>query len=337
MNRNSLNQIIKDRILTSSGKTFQELSWQILIKVYPDLQTPKMQHDLGNDGYSTKEKTFFACYAIEGSKYNNTETIKKINNDYNKFYSNWKIKGLFDKWVFITKDDLMGIPHQTIVGLNSNDDGIIKELWGLPQLLDKCNNISDEDIRVIFNIEEDSKFICNGGKQFNQQTNGTITNIFQNSENQDESERTIIEEIFENVLSKLSPTTLQEQVSDKKHLNITNKIELNFINEADREEVRQYFSYALTKIDEIERRIRLEDSEIQKDIESYIYGLYKQFTRKNISNIEILESLFREIIPSNKYHDPKYVNLSRAFVLLFFDDCTIFKKTKEEIKNVITN
>ncbi|MDD2224748.1 MAG: hypothetical protein PHP97_01120 [Candidatus Shapirobacteria bacterium] len=337
MNRNSLNQIIKDRIFASNGKIFQELIWKILIKVYPDLQTPKMQHDLGNDGYSTKEKTFFACYAIEGNKYDNTETINKINDDYDKFVDNWKNRGSFNKWVFITKDDLMGIPHQTIVNLNSNNDGILKELWGLPQLLDNCNNISDKDIRVIFNIEEDPKYICNGGNQFNQQTDGSITNIFQNSEKQTDLERTIIEEIFENVLSKLSPSTLQEKVSDKKHLNITSKIALNFVDEADREDVGQYFSYALTKIDEIERRIQLEDSETQKDIESYIYGLYKQFTRKNISNIEILESLFREIIPPNKSHDPKYVNLSRAFVLLFFDDCTIFKKTKEEIKNAVTN
>ena len=62
MNSKSLEEIIRDRIYRLNGKQAQQLAWDILIQHYPDLQTPKMQHDLGNDGYSLEGKIFFACY-----------------------------------------------------------------------------------------------------------------------------------------------------------------------------------------------------------------------------------------------------------------------------------
>lgn len=157
----AIEEIIRDRIFRKSGKDFQQLFWDILICQYPDLQTPKMQHDLGNDGYSIEKKTFFAVYATESSKYDNKETSKKIKHDnpkdlgdYNKFVQNWKNKYSFEKWVFVTTDNLMGRPHQKITKLNDNGDGVKKENWGLEQIVKLALGLNASDQKRIFNFPE---------------------------------------------------------------------------------------------------------------------------------------------------------------------------------------
>ncbi|NTV41097.1 MAG: hypothetical protein HGA61_02380 [Candidatus Moranbacteria bacterium] len=159
---NSSEEIIRDRLTRKTGKEFQQILWDILICHYPDLQTPKMQHDLGNDGYSIDGKCFFAVYGPELTKYDNNTTSKKISNpipkkaeeygDYDKFLEKWKNKYQFDKWVFVTKDNLMGKPHQKITELNGNGDGVKKEHWGLEQIVKKAIELSENDQQRIFNI-----------------------------------------------------------------------------------------------------------------------------------------------------------------------------------------
>ena len=46
---NSIEERVRDRISRYSGKQFQQLVWDILICHYPNIQLPKMYHDLGSD------------------------------------------------------------------------------------------------------------------------------------------------------------------------------------------------------------------------------------------------------------------------------------------------
>jgi hypothetical protein len=158
-----IQEIIRDRINRLSGKEFQQLIWDILLCIYPGMQTPKMLHDLGSDGHSISERMFFAVYAPESSKYDNKDTVKKISNptpkksedygDYDKFIKNWKDKNQFDTWIFITKDNLMGLPHNKLVELNNNGDGIKKENWGIDHILKICLDLQDSDLKRIFKLD----------------------------------------------------------------------------------------------------------------------------------------------------------------------------------------
>lgn len=164
-------KIIRNRLNGLSGKEFQQKLWDILCCYYSDFQCVKKQNDLGSDGHSIKEKIFFAVYAIEpGSKYDNSQTIKKISNpnplkkeelgDYEKFLKNWKDTNNFNTWVFVTKDSLMGRPHKKLSELNSNGDGIVKINWCIDNIIAACSKLDNKDIKRIFeldNLNLDSK------------------------------------------------------------------------------------------------------------------------------------------------------------------------------------
>jgi len=137
----------------------------------------------------------------------------------------------------------------------------------------------------------------------------------------------IIDEIFKSIVKNLRTG---KHSSDKKHVSLNEKIEINFHNQEDRERVQQYFKFAYTKISLIEKRIQEEDIEIQNDLQGHIFENYNGFKDQNLGNIEILEELFKQFVIPTKKDNPEYRNLTRAFVLFFFDDCTIFDKTEFE-------
>lgn len=153
LNRSALKQVITDRIKNSSGKVFQQLFWDICGKIYEDLVTPDMNHDLGSDAHSLKNETFFQCYGVE-YQYKPALTSKKIRSDYEKFRLNWGSLG-FSEWVFVTKDNLKGLPLKTIAELNTLEDGIKKSHIGLEQLVSMALDLKKliNTLFLIFLIE----------------------------------------------------------------------------------------------------------------------------------------------------------------------------------------
>jgi len=159
----------------SSGKQFQQLVWDILVCHYPNIVLPKMLHDFGSDGHDFSSKMFFAVYAPDSLNYDNKATLKKISNpnpskseesgDYEKFANNWLQKFKFTKWVFITSDNLMGLPSQKIAELNSNGDDVNKEQWGLEKIVKLSLDLSEKNLNRIFDLN--SAPIQNIKNQFN--------------------------------------------------------------------------------------------------------------------------------------------------------------------------
>jgi hypothetical protein len=332
MNSKSLEKIIRDRIYRLHGKEAQQLTWDILIQHYSDLQTPKMQHDLGNDCYTLEGKMFFACYFIENAKYDNKETEKKIKDDYQKFTTEWKpnLGNKVENWIFFTKDNLMGIPHQQIATLNSMADRVKKEQWGLEQLVNLCLKLPKDTLRQIFNLEGIEEATLNQHFENNAPNHGNqiiATNVYIQSEVESTDEIVIIDEIFSYVLATLKG---YDGTNANGYLHLEEKIKLNFINEADREAVERYFKFALTKVRLIEQRVQEAEPEIQNDLQGHVFGKYYELKSKKMSNVDILHELFNIFVPKHKERNSQYVNLAKAFVLFYFEDCSIFEKTKTE-------
>lgn len=332
MNNHGLRQIIRDRIYRLNGKEFQQLCWDVLIKVYPDLQTPRMVHDLGNDVYTVASSTFFACYAPESHEYDSKETIGKIEDDYKKFTDNWKTKYGFQNWVFLTKDNLIGSPHQKFVELNSNSDGILKSNWGVEQLIDRVMNLDETTIKTLFDIEDtvqihqlnDGVGIVNNGECHIGKQAQTI-NEYHVYGQMEEDENTAVDEVFSYVLSQL-PQTPVLTPSDDRQIKVKAKIALNFTDESEQSEVSQYFTAAYTRTSLIESRLQALDPTTQSDIQLHVLQKFNEFKRNSQSSIEILHKLFSFFTPKKRERNSTFAAVVRAFVLLYFEDCTIFDK-----------
>lgn len=159
--------------------------------------------------------------------------------------------------------------------------------------------------------------------------NNRVTNNYSN--HYDESkEEGVIEEIFNNALKMVEIDPVKSRDKDSgKLVHALKKIKINFKSIEEEQEVRTYFSNSYNKKNSIERYLISLESEFQIDLENHIFGKYSDL-KSTKPNIEILRDLFKLYIPFSKESDPMYTNMAQAYVLLFFEDCTIFEKTEEE-------
>lgn len=151
--------------------------------------------------------------------------------------------------------------------------------------------------------------------------------VYFNQLQEETDDLVIVNKIFKSVIEKIEN---KEYTVDNQHLNLDDKIKLNFTDSDERNAIVKYCNFAFTKISLIERRLQEEDSETQKDIQSYIFGRYFKLKSEKKSNIDIMHSLFDIFVPKDQKNDEKYIHLAKAFVLFFFEDCTIFEKTERE-------
>lgn len=316
MNASALEEAIRDKIKVIDGKAFQQLFWDVMILRYADLQTPRMQKDLGNDGYSVGGTMFFACYAPESLKYDNSDTKKKITDDYKGFCDNWKEKFPFKKWVFVTKENLMGVPHQVLVELNANGDGIAKENWGLEQIVRETLCLDPLNIVRIFKLPD-----------------GYLTVAINEA-----NDLGILGEVFGYIFSqKVSPVDVGVIKKADGYTKLTEKLSLNFsaeeLSTAREMIVNNWQHKALVEKylqDETERnpgRVNALVDSVQSDFRR-VKGV--DYHGTPIESVRVIEDLAREYLPTNKQSHPDYVAASRAIILYFFELCYLGQKTEKE-------
>ena len=190
-------------------------------------------------------------------------------------------------------------------------------------------NVSETVLaKAIINYQNEFKQMNVGG-EIGTQINIQTEKFNYQGDFREEEELSIVDEIFDYVLKEI-----KEGAGDKfkpgENLNLPDKIKLNFKNEEEQEEVIIYTKAAILKRDLIKQKYQSSETEKQKDLHSHVFGLYKEYKRAGKSNIEILTALFNDFTPKNRVDNSTYVNLAKALVLFFFEDCTIFEKTKAE-------
>lgn len=310
MDNNSLREIVENKIKTLDGDNFQDFCDRLFLELYPDYTPVRAggpKGDMKNDGYCTKERLFLQAHAtinVQASKIKD-----KIKAD---------LEGCIvkqndvKKWVFVTNQTLNGEIEKFIDDLRKEHSNVEIESWGHMKLSELVLSLDKSKISKITGI--------------------TIPeNNYQDQISSETKEAQIIDKIFLDVLSKIEDITSEDD--DNSTISLEEKICLNFQNESDQQEVRDYFKYALQKISLIEKRMESEDVENQKDLQSFVLSRYKNLQRKNLEPIVILNNLFEEIIPLT---EKPYENLAKAFILFFFEDCTIFEKTNKEKQNANT-
>ncbi len=305
MNDIELTKTIEAFIFYYEKEKFQDFCDRLFFELYPDDYTPVRaggpKGDMKNDGYCPKERIFLQAHATRGEIISKTK--KKIQEDLEgclKHHPDVK------KWIYLTNDTLVGEVETFIDELRVKNNTIEIEVWGHKKITQTILKLPKDKISKIIEID--------------------LENDFEILEAKEKADINIIENIFDDVLKRIN--NQNEYTNDYKMIKIKDKISLNFKSEEDKSEVEKYLKYAILKLELTRKRLSEEDPESQNDIHSHIYYNYNKLKRKGLKNIEILHSLFEYFIPKDKIGFSEYENLTKAFVLSFFEDCTIFEKVK---------
>lgn len=161
-------------------------------------------------------------------------------------------------------------------------------------------------------------------------------NVYQNSVASQENELGVINDIFIYVIEaskEKESLPANKDVLKDKLLHLNEKIKLNFQNGDEVKEVKDYFTQLFSKISAVEKSFQTLDENDQEDVHFYISSAYQDLKRDEENKVTILKRLSEAFIPPNHSKNPSYVSIAQAIVLFFFDDCTIFEKTKKETNN----
>lgn len=176
---------------------------------------------------------------------------------------------------------------------------------------------------MVFNKEQ--KIEGNNNKQFTAET--INYNCYAT---QEESDQGVIDEIFQYVIANTNNSELIDKSRPEKLLRMERKITRNFKKAQERNEIKEYSRLAFEKIALIEKGFSNLEPQEQNDIHSCIFSSYKENKKNGMDNLTNFYSLYKGFIPIGKSNNPQYQNLAKSFVLFFFQDCTIFEKTKQE-------
>jgi hypothetical protein len=135
----------------------------------------------------------------------------------------------------------------------------------------------------------------------------------------------IIDEIYKKILKKHK--TKLYGVRKKDFVGVEEKIKLNIVGKDKQEELRELFRSIYDKISLIQQTFYNLDKGDQREIHIDIKERYSEILKESQGDVLLtLRKLSREYLPLDKLKNPKYTTLSKAFVLFFFDDCTIGRK-----------
>lgn len=299
MDKNSLRKVIAAQIEVMEGGAFQHCCDRLFSKLHDDyipVRAGGNKGDQKNDGYCSKQRIFFAAHATR--KLVLSKIKDKIQTDFDGCIAKQvDVK----KWIFVTNQIMIGDVQLYVDSLRKQHPDVEIETWDHQKLSSLLAELPTEQVSDILDINLDK--------------------VYADLASEESQEVEVINRIFEDVKAKLNEPLASQQ--DLTHLSLDQKIVLNFPTTDDQEEVRTYFNYAIQKISHIERRMGEEDTETQNDLHAYVYSKYREVKKRGLSPIETLHGLFTEILKGTNVSNE---NLSRAFILFFFDDCTIFEK-----------
>lgn len=241
---------------------------------------------------------------------------RSFNKDEHNLWSNWK---------------------QKVIDEFNLDDSFIKLVNG-NELIDL---MKEHDIyRIIFDI--DTLNLLHDNTNVTIQTANKVDSLINKMSvnhnpfsdyHKEEGEQSILFEIFNEAIDRAKLISEIEKEKLLKHDSMLwvhtekVKIPLNFPSLNDQEEVKSYFKLSLLKQSVIKDIFGSYDSFDQDDVTLSILFDYNKLKSEFSNNLAVLRKLI-DIYSLKK--TILYKSLSIAFVLTFFEDCTIFEKTKEE-------
>lgn len=140
----------------------------------------------------------------------------------------------------------------------------------------------------------------------------------------------VIEEILDLCISRMEESDLPPHSNDLTLTHTREKIQINFTDEDDAEMVNSYLLNAIPNSNLIGEVINEHPTLDQAQLEDYLRDVYNKHKLQDNRPLAILMAMVDMFIPKGKEEDILYITWSRYFVMKFFENCTIFKKTQKE-------
>jgi len=142
----------------------------------------------------------------------------------------------------------------------------------------------------------------------------------------------IINDILAQCVEAMKDQQLATKTTQDLPVHIKEKITLNFEDAGEADQVARYIRNALVYASTINDAINNYPDLDSSDLEEYMMDVYNRLESQNKKPMEILLEMFKRFTPPGKGEDLKYMSWSRRFVLKYFENCTIFKRSKHEVE-----
>lgn len=142
----------------------------------------------------------------------------------------------------------------------------------------------------------------------------------------------VISEIVAQCMSSMNTEQLGVKTTQELPLHIKEKIVLNFEDAAEADQVSRYIKNAMVYSSTINEVVNNFPDLDPADLEEYMMDVYNRLESQNKNPMQILMEMFDYFIPKAHAGDLKYMSWSRRFVLKYFENCSIFKRSKREIE-----
>lgn len=141
----------------------------------------------------------------------------------------------------------------------------------------------------------------------------------------------VINEILGKCVELMKQEEFATKIKQDLPLHIKEKITLNFEDGDEADMVSRYLMSALPYSSTISDAINSFPDLDPSDLEEYLMDVYNKCgITRNKNPMETLLAMFDYFVPANATKDLAYITWSRRFVLKYFENCTIFKRSKTD-------
>lgn len=144
----------------------------------------------------------------------------------------------------------------------------------------------------------------------------------------------IINDIISYCVSSMSESKIDTKTNQELPLHTNEKIRLNFEDSHEADFVVVQIRNSLAYSTDLNKGINYFPDLDSSDLEGFMSFTYMRLSQGSKSPMETLMKMFDFFIPTERAGDYAYQSWARRFVSRFFENCTIFKRTKTEMVQV---
>ncbi len=191
------------------------------------------------------------------------------------------------------------------------------------------------EVVTIINKNDIKTMIFNGGLDRLQKVVDYLDRELSPTINNPRTSVGVVNDIIAHCVKSMETTELGIKKTQELPLHTKEKIALNFEDPNEADIVVRYIQTSLVYSSDLNDAINQFPNLDSSDLEGYMLHTYTRLSTNGTTPIQILSDMFDFFTPPEHKEDYAYMSWARRFVCKYFENCTIFKRTETEMKQVV--